>query len=73
MAFNTDTYHANKRSREAREYLAEARALKARVAAGEERYRGEGDRLPFFVAMARSSARLARSHRAIRALSRKLG
>ena len=35
MAFNSDTYHANKYRHEARDYLKEARRLKAQIAAGD--------------------------------------
>lgn len=64
MAFNSNTYHANKARRESAEYLAKARDLKARTASGEARD-WERDRLPFFVKMARSYARTSRLFRSL--------
>lgn len=58
MPFNANTYRANKYRREAWAYLAEARAIKARVAAGSE---WERPRVGTMVKLARNSLRLMRS------------
>lgn len=70
MAFNSNTYHANKSARTSADYLAQARDLKARAATGDLRYRGEDERLPHFVQMARSYARQARLYRSLNTLKK---
>lgn len=59
MAFNSDTYHANKCRREAAKALADARAIKTRAARGEA-YEFELRRVPLLVMQARNLARLSR-------------
>lgn len=71
MAFNSNTYHANKAQRTSADYLAKARDLKRRIAAGEKLYDWERDSLPFFVSMARSYARSSRIFRSLNDLRRK--
>lgn len=61
MAFNANTYRLNKARRQARAYLAEARAIKARIAAGEA-YDWEAPRIATFVKLARIENRLANSY-----------
>jgi hypothetical protein len=57
MAFNSDTYHMNKRRRAAWRHLNEARAIHNRVREGSA-YDWEARRIPTIVALARSSMRL---------------
>ena len=52
MAFNKNTYRANKAAKAAWQKLAEARALRSRIQAGEA-YDWEADRLPLIVQYAR--------------------
>lgn len=52
MAFNSNTYHANKLTKAAWEQLAEARALRERIRRGEA-YGWEAERLPLLVKYAR--------------------
>lgn len=56
MAFNSDTYRANKCRKEAWAELARARDIKARAARGDA-YDWELPRVAHFVKMARSSMR----------------
>lgn len=56
MAFNSDTYRANKYRKQAWAELARARDIKSRAAAGIA-YEWELPRIAHFVAMARSSMR----------------
>lgn len=64
MAFNSDTYHANKYARQSRENLARARDIKARAARGEA-YDWELPRVATFAKLAIIDARLSRSARRI--------
>lgn len=64
MAFNSNTYYANKAAREAWALLAKARDIKARVAAGVA-YDWEAPRLPLIVGLARSSMRTSRFFRSL--------
>jgi hypothetical protein len=57
MAFNSNTYHANKYAREAADYL--RRAREAKTAATD----WERSRVSHFAEMALSSSRLSRSYR----------
>ena len=66
MAFNADTYRANKYARKSREELAKARELKARVAAGElAPDHWEAQRIGTFAKLAVLSARISRSARRV--------
>jgi len=65
MAFNSNTYHANKYRAEARDYLQQARDIKARAANGEA-YDWELPRIAHFAKLAIGSARIARCYAAIR-------
>ncbi len=67
MAFNANTYRTNKYRRQAWDYLAQARELKARITNGEA-YDWELGRVAFFVTQARLSMRLYRNGRELRAL-----
>lgn len=58
MAFNSDTYHANKCSRDAYAEIAKAKDIKRRAATGEA-YDWEINRIPHLVRIARSSMRLS--------------
>jgi hypothetical protein len=72
MAFNAHTYRMNQYRKEAWAYLAEARAIKAAVAAGDSfAIRFNADRIPSRVFLARNSMRLFRSQRTLRNLSRR--
>lgn len=64
MPFNSNSYHRNKCRRSALINLAEARAIKARVAAGEA-YDWEASRIPLIVMLARSDWRLYLLYRKI--------
>lgn len=57
MAFNANTYYANKARRQAWEELAYARAIKARVAAGTA-YAWELPRVTLYAELARHSMHL---------------
>lgn len=69
MAFNADTYRANKYRRQAWAELAKARDIKQRAAAGTA-YEWEAARIPTFVQLARSSMRISISARRIAQLNR---
>lgn len=62
MAFNSDTYHANRAARDSAAHLAAARDIKARAAIGEA-YGWEVDRIPHHCRMAILCARIARTYR----------
>jgi hypothetical protein len=64
MAFNSDTYRANKYARKSRDELARAREIKARVVAGElPADHWEAQRIGTFAKLAILSARISRSAR----------
>jgi hypothetical protein len=69
MAFNSNTYHANKLAREAKAKLAEARDIKARVVAGSA-YEWEAPGIARCASLAKIYARMSRSYRALRQLER---
>lgn len=56
MAFNSDTYHANKSARSAWEWLASAKDVKRRAALGQA-YPWEVERIPNMVFYARADMR----------------
>ena len=60
MAFNSHTYRANQSRKQAVDYMAEAREIKARVEAGTA-YDWERPRVAHLARLAILSARLARS------------
>jgi hypothetical protein len=62
MAFNSNTYYANKYARLAKENLATAREIKARVVAGTA-YEWEAARIGTFARLALGDSRLSRSYR----------
>ncbi|RVD44652.1 hypothetical protein EN742_01680 [Mesorhizobium sp. M4A.F.Ca.ET.020.02.1.1] len=62
MAFNSDTYHANKYRRIAFEEIAQAKDIKRRAAIGQA-YDWEVRRIPSLVSNARTSLRLSRLYR----------
>lgn len=68
MAFNSATYRKNKYRREAYAYLAQARDIKARAAAGTASD-WEPARIASLAFLARNSIRLFRSARAICAIN----
>lgn len=70
MPFNSTTYHANKYRREAWRQLEEARALRARVAAGEA-YDWEVPRVALLAKLALGSMKIHLSYRALGALKGK--
>lgn len=59
MAFNSDTYHANKTAREAWGYLAKARACRQRVAAGTPELLDTPERVGFLAGCACLYMRIA--------------
>lgn len=61
MAFNANTYRANKYARLSKENLADARTIKARSAAGVA-YSWELDRVPSLAKLAIIHARLSRAY-----------
>ena len=65
MAFNSDTYHANKYSRVAFEEIAQAKDIKRRAALGQA-YDWEVRRIPLLVQSARTSLRISRLYRDVR-------
>jgi len=69
MPFNANTYHANRARREAWDYLAKARELKARAAVGEA-YEWELPRISVFAKLARLSMHSHLNWRAIAKLDR---
>lgn len=71
MAFNSYAYHANRSASAAWNYLAQARALKARVAA-DEAYDWESPRLAFLVSMARSNMRQSLNYRKLWKIGREM-
>ncbi|RWQ35816.1 MAG: hypothetical protein EOS20_17230 [Mesorhizobium sp.] len=66
MAFNSNTYHANKCARTAWEWIARAKDVKRRVALGTA-YDWEAERIPFMVFYARSDMRRSLFFRRLRA------
>ena len=66
MAFNSDTYRANKHRREAWASLGKAREIKARAAAGNA-YSWEIPQIALYVQWARSDMKLYRLGREYRA------
>ncbi len=64
MAFNSNTYHANKSARLAKEGMAKARDIKERAAKGEA-YDWEVRRLPLIVSGARLDAKMSRLYRSL--------
>lgn len=62
MAFNGNTYRANRYAKASVEYLAKARDIKARAARGEG-YDWEVKRIPNLAKLAISAARLSRGYR----------
>jgi hypothetical protein len=69
MPFNSNTYHANMHERKAREQIAEANWIRARVAAGTA-YEWEAERPTMLIKWSRSSLRLSRSYRSMNHLDR---
>lgn len=65
MAFNSNTYHANKHSREAFAGIAKAKDVKRRAALGQA-YDWEIARIKHLVAVARGSMRLCLLYRSMR-------
>jgi hypothetical protein len=72
VPFNSDTYHANKAARDARDELERARALKAKVAAGEHFYEWQRplEEISRLVAAARLHASMSRMYRRHAAMKR---
>ncbi|MDX8492929.1 hypothetical protein RFN29_15225 [Mesorhizobium sp. VK22B] len=69
MAFNSDTYHANKYRRIAFEEIAQAKDIKRRAALGQA-YDWEIRRIPHLVQNARTSLRLSRIYRSCAELTK---
>ena len=65
MAFNSNTYHANKYRRLAHEALASAREIKARAARGDA-YEWELPRVSHFARLARINMRISRTYRGMK-------
>jgi hypothetical protein len=63
MAFNANTYRANRHAKNAKAELSQARDIKARAAKGEA-YEWELSRIATLARLAIISARLSRSYRA---------
>jgi len=69
MAFNGNTYRANRDARTAWKHLADARDVKARAATGDA-YGWEVDRIPTLVSLARSNMRSSLFWRRMKELSK---
>jgi hypothetical protein len=70
MPFNALTYYANKNRREAWRYLAQARDIKARSAAGTA-YEWEKPRIKTMVDLARNAMRISLNYRRIAEIDRR--
>lgn len=64
MPFNSDTYYANKRRKQAKEKLALARDIKARAKEGKA-YEWELAHISSLVRLARIDMRLSRTYRSL--------
>ncbi len=64
MAFNSNTYHANKARKAAYAWIAKAKEIKARAALGQA-YDWEIARIPNLVSYARSDMRISRMFRSL--------
>lgn len=71
MAFNSDSYYANKYAASAWENLARAREIKGRIERGEQVYNWEANRIGMFARLALIDMRLSLSHRRLRKLNRR--
>jgi hypothetical protein len=69
MAFNGNTYRANRCARDAWDQLAKARDVKARAAAGDA-YDWEVARIPTMISLARSNMRSSLFWRRMKELSK---
>ncbi|PBB41759.1 hypothetical protein CK222_21625 [Mesorhizobium sp. WSM3866] len=71
MPFNSDTYYANKYSRAAWDYLAQAREIKRRIAAGEKLPHAIAAQVESFAKLARSCMHLSISRRRVAAMGKR--
>jgi hypothetical protein len=69
MAFNANTFKANREAKEAYEKLAQAKDIKARAAVGDA-YDWEVSRIPMLVELARFSMKTALHYRAMNQINR---